>query len=287
MGNATTSSRHAVSIILTVIVIDIVTNPCHKFSVNSYGRITPTTTIYRITGIPGGGTQSIPHSYVKNFARWRFTDQCIQDPSIINPISSNLIRDDDPPNDRKLLLSTTTRTIRVRPTMHFLVKGGIISYAMAGVQMMSDVDEGTIHLLLAQQWTSFVMMTEPRMRMTLYLGPADGTDERLLIVNNNKVRQQIEKIGLMMSLYQNDEYNDNTYDMTSGFHLVSNVMHDDWIDVILPETENKSLSVTCVLTGEGDAREVFTLDKDLIELTATSFLRMKVQEFCEVVQPSP
>lgn len=246
----------------------------------AYGSITPTTKAYKIVGIPGSGTQSIPHSYVENFSKWKLSSQQSFKYSMTQS-DNKLTKDNYPPNQQKLIVSDSN-TVEIRPTIHFLLKGGIPAYSMSGIQMRASSSDTTddqtpiMLLLLAQQWTTFQMLVEPMMRIVLYVGPGDGTDERLLLLDNNVIREQIEKIGVILSRSNvDDEF------ASSGFHLISFVLTNEWVKVLSNENNEPELTITCVLTGEADAREVFTLEKDLIEMTAASLLQIRLNDFCE------
>jgi hypothetical protein len=273
-------------------------------NVIAYGSLTPTTNSYRIVGIPGSGTQLIPHSYVTNFRRWKLSKSSKfknnQDETRIRQITTTsvLIQDNYPLNQQKLLVSNHGN-VQIRPTLHFLMKSGIPAYVMAGIQIRDfdsevvvnidgDVDYTTATtpteptlpntlLLLAQQWTSFAMLVEPKMRMVVYYGPADGTDERLLIADSETVRGQVEQFGMILS--QNDD-TASSLELASGFHLITFLLKDEWTKIFVQDATN--LTLTCVLTGEADAREVFTLDKHLIEMTATSLLQVKLDDYCQL-----
>lgn len=189
--------------------------------------------VYKIVGIPGTGTQHLPESYVKTFARWQLTPSHGLVPATLEPL----------PLQHK----------QVRPSLNFLIKGGTPAYIMAGLQISTTGQQ-----VLAQQWTTFRTAVEPNFRLVVYQGNADGADERILLVDSQRLRSMVEQLGMALSMAN------TTAVIADAFHVVS--MPLDWIPV------EKDDTVTCVLTAENDAREVFTLDQDLVEMTATSLL---------------
>jgi hypothetical protein len=145
--------------------------------------------------------------------------------------------------------------MQIRPTMHFLIKGGVPTYHMLGIHVRTESPTISgrcnltpptprILLLLAQQWITFPILADPLARVLLYYGVADGTDERLLFIDHDQIRYHVEQLGLILSQQQDQqqldenyhngnnntcEYRKDTPAFSNGFHLILFVLNDDWI----------------------------------------------------------
>lgn len=205
----------------------------------------------RIVGVPGTGTQYLPEPYVRTFVRWTLNSERKLIP---NGVACNL---------------PLVGPIRVRPTIDFLIKGGVPSYFMVGLEVgevhgdTNEDEESQACTLLAEQWTTFSNAIEPGMRVLVYLGSGDGTDERIAFYGSNEVQNVLEVLAVSLSEATSD-------DIQSGFHIVSVPLSTDWIQSI-PLSYSR---ITCFATSEPDARVLFTLDSTLLEMTATSVLQV-------------
>jgi hypothetical protein len=183
---------------------------------------------------------------------------------------------DGPPQDDTGKLSQTRRdchlplvgSVEVRPTVDFLIKGGIPAYFMVGLEA-KKVE--VVCPLLAQQWTTFGMAVEPNMRLLVYVGAGDGTDERLAHFGRDSVQEVLERLGVLLSDTATDDF-------ATGFHIVSLPISNDWITL---SSAHQHDSLTCFATAEPDARELFTIDDNLLEMTATSMLQLKLSDLME------
>jgi hypothetical protein len=208
--------------------------------------------------------------------------------------------------------TTTNPNIHIRPTLHVLMKNSIPSYVMCGIQIRfvhdsnhhhpvqrheqeedEDImnDEPTIVLtLLAQQWMTFSYLSEPNIRMIVYTGLGDGTDERLIMINRTTLLQRIEQLGLLLSDQQqqanhhdaSDDENDSRFgssqayqSISEGYHLITFTFNEDWMSIPIDQLDGSTRSshdknhndknepgvcsdpeqehpyyVTCILTGE-------------------------------------
>jgi hypothetical protein len=204
----------------------------------------------KIVGIPGGaGTQLLPESYVRSFDRWNLDDD------------GNLSK-----RQEKCDVAGISSSSLIRPTLDFLIKGGVPVYVMAGLEVRENLDDPTSRPLLAHQWTTFAMAVEPNFRFSVFAGPGDGTDDQLAHAGNEAVKEILERLGFLLSQSTSAD------DFTDGFHILSIPAGSEWIK--LPSDQFETL--TCVSTAEPDARELLTLDEDLIEMTASSVLQVKL-----------
>lgn len=252
---------------------------------------------FKIVGLPGTGTQYFPESYVPNLQRWRLIQTSTR--TTPTPTTTSPNHDEYPEeeaathrleawttctandeeeeevsrkNQENEASTSTTGIVLVKPTMDFLIKSGQPSYVMAGLEV-STMDSP----LLAQQWVSFATSVEPNFRLLLFQGASDGTDDRLAVVHAQDIRLAVERLGRVLS--QSDDA-----DLFQGFHIVSVPLVEDWIplsvlDLSQPEGQDRdNIVVSCMLTAEPDAREIFTLDEYLVEMTATSLLQVRLNQ---------
>jgi len=202
--------------------------------------------VFRIVGVAGTGTQALPESYVHSLQRWTWEE-------------SGLIRQQDTGEG-----SLQGSSFKVRPKLEFLIKGGVPTYVMVGLDIQDDKE--TPPRLTAQQWTTFEMSMFPNFRVVVYAGEGDGTDLRLLLADSEQIKEALEQLGLLLSGQEADE-------LSQGFHLVSLPLHE-WTEIEADETT----TLTCYATAEPDARELFTLDDDLVEMTASSILQVQLSD---------
>jgi hypothetical protein len=203
----------------------------------------------KIVGIPGTGTQLLPESYVRSFNRWNLDDD------------GNLSK-----RQEKCDVAGISSSSLIRPTLDFLIKGGVPVYVMAGLEVRENLDDVTSRPLLAHQWTTFAMAVEPNFRFSVFAGPGDGTDDQLASAGNEAVKEILERLGFLLSQSTSAD------DFTDGFHILSIPAGSEWIK--LPSDQFETL--TCVSTAEPDTRELLTLDEGLIEMTASSVLQVKL-----------
>jgi hypothetical protein len=209
----------------------------------------PSTGSFTIVG-GAGGVQYLPTSYASSFSFWTLEDQQVV------KTQGQASCDAQAPQETQS---------RIRPTLDILIKGGIPSYIMAGLQTNTGPANSRQPNRLAQQWTTFNSLSvEPNVRLNVYRGASDGADERILRISTEKITETIEMLGMMLSDTDSDT-------MSTGFHVLSFPL-DEWTTI---DKTDPSAIITCVLTAEPDARELFTLEPSLIEMTATSFLRLE------------
>jgi hypothetical protein len=199
---------------------------------------------FKIVGAQGG-PQYLPASYTTSFSFWSYDGTKILPKSNESAYNGEL-------------------QLKIRPSLDVLIKGGIPSYFMAGLQRTREEPV----LPLAQQWTTFNSLSvENNLRLLLYQGPGDGTDERLLYITSDQVKSAIEALGMILSKTDSDVF-------SSGFHVLS-FTFGEWATI--KSSASSSSRITCILTAEPSARELFTLDPGLLAMTATSFLQLPAE----------
>jgi hypothetical protein len=203
----------------------------------------------KIVGIPSTGTQLLPESYVRSFNRWNLDDD------------GNLSK-----REEKCDVAGISSSSLIRPTLDFLIKGGVPTYVMAGLEVRENIDDLISRPILAHQWTTFAMAVEPSFSVSVFAGPGDGTDDRLAHAGNKVVKEILERLGFLLSQSTSAD------DFTDGFHILSIPAGVDWIKMSSDEFE----MLTCVSTAEPDTRELLTLDEDLLEMTASSVLQVEL-----------
>lgn len=210
---------------------------------------------FRIVGDSRTGTQYLPTPYALRFARWQ-----------VDRRTNQLVRFKDHPENK-----SSTLIQKIRPTVDFVVKGGVPSYFMAGLQRMSSSLENntvpTYSSVISQQWLTFDMIIEPNMRLVVFRGDGDGTDERVAFFGPKDIKNALERLGVTLSM-ECDQ-------LQQGFHILSIPISDDWISVTMKDELKAStcLTVTCMATAEPEPRELLTLDDSLLEMTVTSLLQ--------------
>ncbi|GAX14487.1 hypothetical protein FisN_11Hu052 [Fistulifera solaris] len=215
----------------------------------------PKSTSFRIVGDFRTGTQYLPTSYALRFVRWELDRE------------SHLIRTDDQP-----FTSQSSDGVYIRPTMDFVLKGGVPAYCMVGLQTISSrSNAGSLHSsTIAQQWLPFDMIVEPNMRLLVFRGEGDGTDERLALFGPDDVGMTLQRLGVALSMES-----EHSEQLNQGFHIVSIPINDEWISVT--KDEGSFPTTTCMVTAEPEPRELLTLDDSLLELTATSLLQFNLE----------
>ena len=252
----------------------------------------------KIVGFPGGGTQSLPTSYVQNhIRRWQLRDD--KDGGVVE-------KDSCQQSDINFQIRWKP-SLQYRPVLDVLIKGGVPNYVMAGV-MLRDINgnENTDSIRarpLARQWTSIQFAAEPNFRMEVFQyqhsrisdeyndckaigtqrqkishkGPIEnvsswkiGEDQDLSFL----VQKTLERFAFVMSELNHDS------ELLEGFNIVSTPLPVDWCNVLEPESSSSSsdgsYSVACLATAEPDAQALLTLDQDLLEITASSILEMTI-----------
>lgn len=212
---------------------------------------------FRIVGDFRTGTQYLPTSYALRFVRWELTRD------------NHLIRSGD-----QAVLPISSSDIRIRPTVDFVLKGGVPAYFMAGLQTVfsSLSNEAPLYSsTIAQQWLAFDMIVEPNMRLLVFHGEGDGTDKRLARFGPDDVNLALQRLGVTLSMESG-----RSDHLNQGFHIVSIPMNDEWTTVNKGE-ESRSETITCMATAEPEPRELFSLDDSLLEITATSVLQISLE----------
>lgn len=209
---------------------------------------------FRIVGIPGTGTQFLPESYVSTFGRFQV--------------------------EKSLLVRRVCRQggyapfvpgSIIRPTLDILVKNGILSYVMVGV----EEKDNPACPPLAQQWTTFELVMEPNFRVEVFLGARDGKDEQIMQVETIQIQSALQEFGMILA--------ETSQAISEGFHVISIPLADKWTqigdvdDVVVDDTNNGDAKIiTFLASAEPDARELLTLDSSLVEMTASSVMQMRV-----------
>lgn len=157
-------------------------------------------------------------------------------------------------NDGRIIVHTQA-VAAWQPTLGVVIKSGVAAYVLIGLRS----NQQDWHL--AHQWMSMSTMVEPNMRAVVYAGEANGVDDRIARMDAEQVRSALEVFGQASA-----ECNA----LAQGFHIV----HVPLGEPLLLPTSATTLSL--VLTAEPDARELFTIDEGLVEMTASSVLHVDV-----------
>jgi hypothetical protein len=204
-----------------------------------------------IVGLPGGVTQSLPISYIQNFQRW-----LVQDGQIRSRVC-----------DSKISEIEWQAPMQIRPTFDVLIKSGVPSYVMAGLQVQGN---GQKLCPLARQWTTFSFAVEPNFRVEAFTSHG-GEGKAALDLGGNpaeRMKNAMELFGIAFS-----QLGDGS-SLNEGFHIVSIPLGSEW--KTLPSPEKGPYVLTCLATAEPEAEELLTMDPGLAEMTASSIMELRV-----------
>ncbi|GFH47163.1 hypothetical protein CTEN210_03638 [Chaetoceros tenuissimus] len=256
----------------------------------------------KIVGKSGGQSQFLPGSYVNNFPRWHV--------EIVGEETINLTRLIGSGIDRNTEEVQTIAQEFVDPSSNEELCSGIPSYVLAGIEVRvpshiaKDGREwknfGMNSQPLASQWTTFDIAIENGFRVELFHGETLLKNQK-----DNGEQDEIQWTALMKdscsssdeidSIQKQEQLADKAKDaqnamgvmgnllagldenspIASGMHIVSVPTSSEWID--LPQTKDEDgYKLVSVATVESDAKELMTMDEDLIALSATSVLKVDV-----------
>lgn len=270
----------------------------------------------RIVGLPGGAPQILPAQYVKSFQRWSISknnddessdsdsDSNSDEPSWtlvgLPGASSDLEGSDsggfvDPTSTDELWWPVDIQKLQVRSTLDVILQRGSPAYVAGGmhVRVPPEVSAngaewrnyGLSSQPLARQWTTFGFAVEPNFRVETFLGRGSSSEpdwEYLSTFDaipkeksNNSgsskcMRNAIETLGIFLSGL------DETSPLSQGFHVLSIPVDKGWID--LPALDQEPYALVSLATAEPDAKELLTMDSDIVTMTATSILAVEVSQ---------
>jgi hypothetical protein len=209
---------------------------------------------FRIVGIPGAGTQFLPESHVSTFGRFHVE-------------KSQLV----PHACQSGGYSPFVPGSIIRPTLDILVKNGLLSYVMVGV----EEKDNPACPPLAQQWTTFELVMEPNFRVEVFWGARDGKDEKIMQVETIHIQALLQDFGMILA-----ESSQAASSISKGFHIISIPLADNWTQVgdydVVDANNGDAKIMTFLATAEPDARELLTLDSSLVEMTASSVMQVRV-----------
>lgn len=219
--------------------------------------------VVTIVGLPDGQTQSLPTSYVQSFPRW------------VVGVDGELMRAEQR-ESFNLAARIPSVGLQLRPTLDVLLKNGVPTYVMVGIEIFQDLKNGDANNLilreypLARQWTTFQFTVEPNFRVELLL---NGKTDSKYVTAGSSVKQfqnALQRFGVVLSSSMNDDK------VMDGIHIVSLPLmnKDSWTRI--DDSSSMPTTVTCLATAEPDAETVATLDEGLLEMTASSILEFTI-----------
>jgi hypothetical protein len=207
--------------------------------------------VYKIVGVPAGGTQYLPASYVKTFSRWQ-----IDSSGQIIAVSS----------EECALDKESATTISIQPTINFLLENGVPSYLFVGLQVEEGKDKQSNHI--AQQWTTFDTAAEANFRVEIFMGQEDRIDvQRLGVVDAKRMNQAVEQLGKSLAM-------SGLEDLASGFRIIEIPLKMEMKGLDMARSKGGTMMVTCLATSEPDASRLLRLEESELEKTATSKLEV-------------
>lgn len=251
--------------------------------------------------MPGGAPQTLPAQYVKSFQRWFISkNQSDHDASLEGLLgTSNPSENGDfvnPTSTTELWWPADIKKLQFRPTLDILFQSGHPAYASGGVDVRvppessADGTEWRNYGLnsqpLARQWTTFGFIVEPSFRVEAFVGrKVDGgssapqftklTDSAVQS-SEQKMKKAVEELGVFVSEL------DESSPLSQGFHIVSLPTDEEWTD--LPQFAKDSeggaepYALVTLATAEPDAKELLTMDSELVAMTATSIMAIDVSQ---------
>jgi hypothetical protein len=218
------------------------------------GLSTASSLTVSIVGLPGGVTQSLPISYVQSFQRW-----VVEGGKVLSRVC-----------DSKISEIEWQATMEIRPTFDVLIKSGVPSYAMAGLQVRGNTQESCP---LARQWTTLSFAVEPNFRVEVFTGNCDDGNAALDVGGNptESMKNALEVFGIVLSQLGESS------SLSEGFHIVSIPLENDWKP--LPPPVKGPYMLTCLATAEPEAEELLTMDPGLVEMTASSIMELRIVPF--------
>jgi len=267
--------------------------------VSGFGILSSSSDI-QIVGLPGGGPQSLPLSYVQRFQRWSMEkgEEEGDDNEMTLKKLKGLDSDDDdgfvnPTSTTELWWPSDIEDLEVRPTLDVLVQSGIPVYASGGLHVrvppkaaadgMEWRNYGMNSQPLARQWTTFGFAVEPEFRVETFLGSILQNDDNNVDDNEGKAKWTALKSSTADDMKQTlgsfAEFLssvDEDSPLSSGFHVISIPTVPEWSD--LPQKSSSPFALVALATAEPDAKELLTMDSDLVAMTATSILAVQVSQ---------
>jgi hypothetical protein len=203
---------------------------------------------FRIVGIPGAGTQFLPESYASTFGRFQ--------------VEKNMLV----PRACQGGYAPFVPGSIIRPTLDILVKNGILTYVMVGV----EEKDNPACPPLAQQWTTFELVMEPNFSVEVFWGARDGKDELIMQVETIQIQSILQEFGMILS--------ETSQAISKGFHIISIPLAEKWTQVgdDVVDANGDAKIMTFLASAEPDARELLTLDSSLVEMTASSVMQVRV-----------
>ena len=242
--------------------------------------------IVNIVGLPGGQTQSLPTSYAQTFGKWQITED------------NELV---ERPCQEAILGAQIkwTSNLQARPAVEFMIRNGVPTYVMAGIQLRKVVGEGQDKRIvevgpcpMARQWTTFSLAVEPQFRVEVFeqerentVAPnGEGSDETSSSTTTEtfgsptawsfgedasvQMQEAMQQMAVVTSQVEEGSA------LLGGFHIISVPLQIQWADV--PEPRGESYRVSCLATAEPDAAELLTLEDYLVEMTASAILEFDI-----------
>lgn len=264
-----------------------------------------------IVGQAGGAPQKLPGSYVKSFTRWSVEELSGNSPTLQRLPTEGDDSFVNPTSTEEVWWPSDLKSLQVRPCLDVLMQGGQPKYAMAGLtvrvpgEVSGDSGEwrnfGLNSQPLAGQWTTFAFAVEGGFRVECFVGTSDAEDgtrsrdankeddstvlyDRIFpgdlgalndrpsahaMFASQRMTKALESLGLFLSGI------DDTSPLNNGFHLVSFPLTDEWIDLPKLKSE-RGYKLLCVATAEPDAEELLEMDEGLVQMTATSVMKVAV-----------
>ena len=265
-----------------------------------------------IVGQAGGAPQKLPGNYVKGFTRWSVEELASESPTLQRLPTEGDDSFVNPTTTEEMWWPMDISTLQARPCLDILMQGGQPKYAMAGLTVRvpekasSDGNDWRNYGLnsqpLAGQWTTFAFAVEGGFRVECFVGTSDADDGTTKANDANKeddstmlyerifpgdlgalndrpsahamfaaqrTSDALESLGVFLSGI------DDTSPLSNGFHLVSFPLTDDWVE--LPRIKNeRGYKLLCVATAEPDAEKLIEMDEGLVQMTATSVMKVDV-----------
>lgn len=251
----------------------------------------------KIVGLPGGKIESLPAMYVESFQRWIIKDNHDNDCQdkqlkLQQILGAGFCNDEgwvNPTTTDKLWWPADISTLQTRPMLNVLFKNGILSYVSMGLDVRVPYagENGVV-----TTWRNYGLKSQPIARIwtTLDIAMEKIFHVEGFIVQHQKESEEMKHEELFQPIYASRSIKEvaNLFaeadepSLAKGFHIVSFPMSKYWTDLSIPtpklgKDDSNAYKIVCFATSEPFASKLLELDEDILEMSATSVLEVKVE----------
>jgi len=230
------------------------------------------TEVYRIVGLPTAQAEFLPKKYLNNFSRWHLNPATKQ---FVPLQQESKVAEEE--SCKAQLHPQAGDAITVQPTLNIFVRNAIPSYVAVGLSAKYNPDSTqkdvakTYQNHLAQQWISFsALFSDEKFKVEVFLGPSDGTDDFVGIVNGPQLRQYVNSFVEAFTTTDHLE-------LGSGFHMITLFMEMSTGN--MQAQQNDARMLTCLASSvSNDAKQLLSLTDEETKEQIVSKLCVEVEK---------